>query len=329
MRFSALVLVAGVVASLVAQSGPYPEPGEPDPSLTAGCTQIEDGYRCLYGPYLVEGGKSKEVFEFVDAPDQSGYITGASATLVDESGKAVNRHAVHLHHAVWVNFSKTDLICSSGYLTGDRFFGSGKERTRLQLPPGYGYYWDNGPPPPFAGATEPGWGYTAHLDGMHEGHDLNVFVELTLDFNPAEEGALTDVVPVWLDVRECSTDPVYDVPRDEPRVHRRSVSITMPREGRFIALAGHLHDGGKRLVLTNSTTGDEVFTSRAVYSKRHRWDLRRMTSMSSEEGIAVSAGDELKLTSVYSTRHKMPCGKGPCAWNDVMGIMLGALVPNN
>ncbi|MGH2736713.1 MAG: hypothetical protein ACRDKZ_14120 [Actinomycetota bacterium] len=326
MRFSALVVVAGVVASLAAQSGPYPEPGEPDPSLSAGCTQIEDGYRCLYGPYLVEGGESKEVFDYVAAPNETGYITGAGATLVDESGRVVNRHAVHLHHAVWVNFSKQDLICGTGLLSADRFFGTGKERTQLRLPDGYGYYWDNQPGPSM---DHSGWGFTAHLDGMHEDHDMNVFVELTLDFDPAEEGALTDVVPVWLDVRECSTDPVYDVPRADARVHRRSVSITMPREGRFFALAGHLHDGGKKLVLSNSTTGEEVFTSRAVYSKRHRWDLRRMTSMSSEEGIAVAAGDELKLTSVYSTRHKMPCGSGPCAWNDVMGIMLGALVPNN
>ena len=94
----------------------------------------------------------------------------------------------------------------------------------------------------------------------------------------------------------------------------------MPVGGEFVTLGGHLHDGGKKLVLSDAATGEAVFTSRARYDLRRRpWFLTRMTSFSGAPGIPVSAGEELLLTAVYSAKRR---------WVDVMGIMVGMLAPS-
>jgi hypothetical protein len=94
----------------------------------------------------------------------------------------------------------------------------------------------------------------------------------------------------------------------------------MPLGGEFVALGGHLHDGGKKLVLARAATGEEVFTSRARYDLGRRpWFLTRMTSFSGTPGKPVSAGESLVLTAVYSAKRR---------WEDVMGIMVGMLAPS-
>jgi hypothetical protein len=93
----------------------------------------------------------------------------------------------------------------------------------------------------------------------------------------------------------------------------------MPVGGELVALAGHLHDGGIKLTLTDVASGDPVFVSRARYEKRKRpWYLTRMTSFAGIPGKPVDAGDALLLTAVYDSRKR---------WSNVMGIMLGMLVP--
>lgn len=93
----------------------------------------------------------------------------------------------------------------------------------------------------------------------------------------------------------------------------------MPVGGEFVAIGGHLHDGGKKLVLTREATGAEVFTSRALYERRRvPWYLTGMTSFAGVPGKPVAAGETLRLTAVYSTSRR---------WDDVMGIMVAMLAP--
>ena len=292
-------------------------------AVDAGCTPTAKGYRCLYGPIHVVGGESAfpdtagYPFAFADAPGEPGYITSAHATLIDTYGGSVDHHAVHLHHAVWLNPSKGDMTCGEDY--PDRFFATGKERTKIELPQGYGYYWDNEPWAGPLGTYEPTWLMNYHLDGMHEDHDMDVYLQLDLGFVPSSEATLTDVKTVWLDVENCS-DSEFDVPKGsgERSRSRTQWTYTMPEGGSFVTMAGHLHDYGLRLKLKNLTTGTEVFTSSAQYGKRpgEKWNLTGMTTYSGLPGIAVTAGDELRLTAVYdNTRVR----------RDVMGIMIGAL----
>jgi hypothetical protein len=187
----------------------------------------------------------------------------------------------------------------------ERFFATGKERTRIVLPAGYGYHWA-------AGSI---WGMNYHLDSHHVTGE--VYLRLNMGFVPdAKATGMADATPVWFDVDNCS-DSEFNVIRDPTRGnYERTWTYTMPKGGKFVALAGHLHDGGIRLRLRNLTTGERVFTSRAIY--RYRWNLRAMTTYADAAGKPVAADDQLELTAVYDDDH---------SWKDVMGIMIGALAP--
>lgn len=282
-----------------------------------GCHAVEGGYTCFVGPVDVPAGEMVELNRFVDTPPEAGYLSSMRATLVDQDGDRIAHHMVHLHHAVWANPNKTDSTCDSfgGLPNWDRFFATGKERTRVTLPEGYGYFWDN---QGNSFSQDPFWFLTAHLDGMHG--QQNVFIRLNLRFTPlADAEGYSDIDPVWLDVANCETDPVFDVRRGQDRIHKERWTYEMHASGNFIALGGHLHDGGLRLVLKNRTTRTHMFTSKAVYGlRREPWYLTKMTSFSGLPGIPVSQGDELELVAVYDATHN---------WNDAMGIMVGAFVP--
>jgi hypothetical protein len=276
------------------------------------------GYRCLHGPIEVRKGEPAETpfADVVDAVPEAGYITALRATLVDAQGNAIPRHAVHLHHAVWLNPTRADMTCS----LPDRFFASGKERTRIELPEGFGYYWSNEPvPPPYSDLSHK-WLLNYHLDAMHKGR-YEVYLRLDLDFTPAAEAVgMTDVTPAWFDVDNCN-DSEFNVPKNSGRhgKYKRTWDFTMPEPGRFVAMAGHLHDGGLKIKLRNTTTDEIVYVSRPTYSKHDRWDLRKMSSFVDADGPRIAAGDDLRLVAVYDSSRR---------WKGVMGIMIGAFVPD-
>jgi hypothetical protein len=309
-----------VVALCAAALAPAPAGAAP----TEGCHRNDRGYVCFYGPFDVGRGQMLEVNDLVKAPPEAGFITGMRATLVDGAGRKIAHHMVHLHHAVWVNPTKQDMTCDrfgGANFDVDRFFATGKERTKVALPEGHGYYWGN---QPAYGLPDPFWVIAAHLDGMHGSSET--YIRLNLDFVPTTDpSSMVDVKPVWLDVRNCEADPVYDVPRRPARrVHKEVWSYTMPEAGRFISMGGHLHDGGKRLVLRNATTDTHIYTSKAIYGMRSQpWYLTQMTS-SELPGVPVAAQDELVLTSVYNSTHRLT---RRLSWRDVMGIMVGYLAP--
>ena len=286
------------------------------------CAATDSGYRCLYGPFPVEYGMntyqagSGLPAVFVRGPADTGFITSARAAVVNANDRPIGSHAIHMHHAVWLNPAREDITCPG--FPADRFFASGKERTRMDLPPGYGYHWDQ------AAGDYPGyWAMNVHLDGMHPGQSKDVWLRLDMDFTPGPVDSMTDISPVWLDVDNCS-DSEYDVTRGQDEEGRwkstRVWRYTMPASGRFVQLAGHLHDGGIALKLFNVTTGERVFTSRALYqNESDPGYLTGMTSFSNDPGIAVSEGDVLELRSTYKSRRTRL---------GVMGIMLSAFVPD-
>jgi hypothetical protein len=290
-------------------------------AVSSGCEASATGYTCLYGPIVVRKGEPAMPGGYglvsVPAPDEAGYITSLRATLIDEQGNKVPRHAVHLHHAAWVNPTSEDMTCTAPYAWPERFFASGKERTKIQLPAGYGYYWNNAPPLPLYSVLGDGpWFLNYHLDAMHGDGKYKVFLQLKFDFVPeSAAGEITAIKPVWLDVENCE-DAEFDVPKDtSPGNYERTWSYAMPHGGTFVAMAGHLHDGGIKLSLENTTTGESVFTSTPTYRKG-TWDLRTMSSFSDAAGPSIAAGDVLELTAVYDDDRK---------WLGVMGIMVGAL----
>ena len=326
MRRTAVILALVLSAALVPSAAAAPlsapaRPGAP-PLAPSWCETTDAGYRCLYGPVDVPAGEEVRITSGMAAPSEAGYITSARATLVTRDGKRIGHHLVHLHHAVWLNPNKRDMTCGSfdGFVPNyDRFFASGKERTPMTLPRGAGYYWSNEVPQPYT-TSAPWFGLIAHLDGMHGSSET--YIELDMGFVPeADAPEMIDVRPVWLDVRNCSSDPVFDVKKGSGRRGRFTERwrYEMPEGGHFVFLGGHLHDGGLSLRLANATQGEEIYTSRALYKKKRKpWFLTRMTSMSDSRGVSVSAGDVLRLSAIYDSTH---------SWHDVMGIMVGALAP--
>ncbi|MFP5297368.1 MAG: hypothetical protein ACLGHL_00060 [Actinomycetota bacterium] len=311
----ALLLISAFLA--VGPSGA----GAPSASaeVTQGCREREWGYRCFYGPFVVTPD-TDQAFDFVPTPPEPGYITSMYATLVEPDGDRVPRHAAHLHHVLWGNPNRQDLTCTTPpFDRFDRFFATGKERTRIELPDGYGYYWDALPPPGYPDVP-PTWVMAHHIMGMHEGLEQEVFVRFDIGFTPESEASLTDIVPLWLDVDNCG-DSEYDVARGSGTdgIHEQTWDYTMPIGGELIALGGHLHDGGIKLRLDNLTKDRKMFVSRAVYRDEPGWDLRRMTSWAGVPGRHVDAGDELLLRSFYDDSRNR---------RGAMGIMIGALVPS-
>ncbi len=311
----AFLLVAAPVAGSSA-AGATPPLG----AVPSYCLRTDPGYRCLIGPFDIEAGEMHEIMTGVAAPSEAGYVTSGQAKLVDGDGKAVGHHEVHLHHAVWLNPYERDMTCDSyddGRFPGyERFFATGKEATKFVLPDGYGYRWDPKVSQRLTQST-PWWAFTAHLDGMHGASEVYVQFDMRYVADAEAEG-LTNIEPVWLDVRNCRSDPVYDVDEGSG-LDRERWTYKMPTSGRFVFLGGHLHDGGLSLTLENLTQDDDIYTSRASYGiKREPWYLTKMSTWSSGRGIRVQKGDTLRLTSIYdNTRPR----------EDVMGIMVGALVP--
>lgn len=323
-----LVVAAAMLSSLLvpAQIGSAKSTEGPHHTHTISpetkCTSTESGYKCLYGPFPVEYGMntyqsgSGLPAVFVRGPADTGFITKARAAMVNANDKPLAHHAFHLHHAVWLNPAREDITCPG--FPADRFFATGKERTPMKLPAGYGYHWDA-----TAGDYPGYWAMNVHLDGMHQGQSKDVWLRLNMDFAPGAVGDMTDISPLWLDVDNCS-DSEYDVTKGQDEEGRwkstRVWRYTMPASGRFVQLAGHLHDGGVALKLLNITTGQRVFTSRALYEKESDPGyLTRMTSFSNDPGLAVSEGDVLELRSTYKSRMTR---------FGVMGIMLSAFVPD-
>jgi hypothetical protein len=287
----------------------------------------------MFGPVDVAANSMTTILTGVAAPSEAGYITSAQATLVDANGKQIPQSDVVLHHGVWLNPEKHDMTCNSydgQFPNWERFFASGKERSKFALPKGYGYYWSDRMPQPYT-QSAPFWGLDLELMGM--GGANGVFLQLDMTFVPeAQARDMTPITPAWLDVANCRTEPVFTVRKGSGKKgeYTKRWSYTMPAGGRFVFLGGHLHDGGVRIGVTDDTAKQQLYTSRAEYGMRDghmdpmvmsdmdpmRWLLTGMTSYSSARGVPVAKGDRLTLSATYDSTH---------TWRDVMGIMFGAL----
>jgi hypothetical protein len=254
----------------------------------------------------------------VPKPDVDGYITHMEVDLVDKNGNSVPEEHVMLHHVVFLNlglpgkFDHHDWTCSffktlnsdlKVPALADRFYAAGEERNQLNLPPGYGY--------PVKGQDN--WVLLWMLMNHHAVNE-SVYIQYRITY---ETAPLTPVYLVWLDVRNCLQDPIFDVPGggSPGSTYSRSVTWTTPMAGRLVAGGGHLHGGGKSLVLSEPECGDrQLFTSRPlfglandpVYLARpviHEPGPNNMSGFRSEQGIPLAKGQRLKLTANYDNQH--------------------------
>jgi hypothetical protein len=270
------------------------------------------------GPYGVVQGEA-----LVPSPQLDGHVVGMSATLVDGAGVELPVQNVMLHHVVFGKLGARDYTCATyrGYdgrprpAFAERFYGLGEERTEIAFPAGYGY----------PNRASDLWGLVYMLMNHRNVRDT-VYVQYTVRYVVGEP--MISVRPVWLDVRNCSADPIFSVPGTGAMfsTYARDATFTMPESGRLVAGGAHLHGGGLRLELTNETCGTGVFTSEPTWGLpvikpvMHENGPKHMTTFASAAGIPVSKGDRLRLNAVYE--NSLPHTR-------VMGIMLVYLAPDS
>jgi hypothetical protein len=287
--------------------------------VPAGAAEAEEVLTYRYGPIAIGPYQVnlRELVYDLPKPTVDGYMTAMEANVVDAQGTPLPVSRVMLHHVVFGNLGRRvgerrDPICdritmldgraqNPGY--GERFFGVGEERVPLRLPDGYGY--------PVKGGDR--WAATWMLMN-HRGRSDSVYLEYKVRYETQRE--LTEVSPVWFDVRNCSFDPIYDVPGGgrPGSSHTESTTWTVPYSGRIVAALGHVHGGGKEVNVSQPDCGD-----RTLFRSRPTWGFARdpeyrvrpfvhepgpidMELVHSKQGFPVAAGERLKLTSLYDAQ---------------------------
>lgn len=282
------------------------------------------------GPINVNGYEVKQnnIDIGIPKPDVDGHITAMEADLVDVQGRPMPIERLMLHHIVFANLGsqlgdKKDASCDT--FTGldsvqkipamaERFYGAGEERATMQLPGGYGY----------PVAKDDIWTLTWMVMN-HRAVSDKAFIQYTVTVD--DDAALTPVKPVWLDVRNCRADPVYDVPGGGApgSTHSEVSDWRAPYDGRIVAGGGHVHGGAKDLRLSQPDCGDrQIARSRPTWGNPdhpfynvkpvlHEPGPINMSGFGTSQGFPVKAGERLRLTSNYDA--ELPHTR-------VMGIMI-------
>jgi hypothetical protein len=258
--------------------------------------------------------------QLAPSPRVDGYVVGMSAEVVDVLGNPVAIQDVMLHHVVFAKLGVPDYTCSniedySGQPTpfqAQRFYAEGEENFALSLPEGYGY--------PNRG--QDAWGLLYMLMNHHP-HSMVVRIRYTVRYVTGE--ARTPVKPVWLDVKNCRADPVFNVAgTGKPgSTVARTADFRIPESGHFVAGGGHLHGGGVSLDVSNTRCGS-LFTSYPTWGLvfprpvLHEPGPMQMTGFADLAGRPVATGDTVRLTARYdNTRPHVR----------VMGIMILFFAP--
>jgi hypothetical protein len=306
---SGLLLLSGALSAAVPRAQAAPE----HQATTEHSTTVRYG-PLLLPPYLGgdggHEGHSGQMVTYVaptyDMPCQNCYVTGIEPDMVYADGSSADYHSgAMLHHMVVFDPSKSDPTCGregAGLMTGQRIFAAGNERTGAQLPPGYGYYLGDRPV-----------AAVAELMNM-SAQPQQVYLTLKVSWVDADRAELKGVTPVWLDIDNCG-DSQYTVPAG-PSHTTWTWKSTMA--GDIVVAAGHVHDQGVSITLSNATRNEVICESVAGYSSgsHHEGHLESMSTCTGDPLATVHEGDDLMIDSYYHSA--MPD-------DTVMGIMIAYL----
>ena len=266
----------------------------------------------------------------IPTPGVDGFITEMQTDIVDANGSQVPINRLMLHHIVFLNLgskfgAKRDGTCNRFTALdsktalpniGERFGGSGEERLRMRLPAGYGY--------PIKAKDR--WGMSYMLMN-HRNKTDSAYVQYTVTYDTAPK---KPAKPYWLDIKNCLSDPVFDIPGGKKRgsTTRRSRTWTVPETGRVVAGGGHVHGGARSMTLNRA--GCELYRSKPTWGRRghpfyrvkpvlHEPGPVNMSAFTSAEGFPVQRGEQLRLDANYD---------GEILHTRVMGIMVIWFAPD-
>jgi plastocyanin len=325
-------------AALAMKGSKEIDPSPDDPLLPGAVRKTYE-----VGPIEVKPGQNNISYQGgqVPKPEESGWIVRMAPNIRREDGTVPPVDVIHLHHGVWLNMSRKDMTRPG---LPERFMAAGEEKTVFTAPDGYGYRFEK---------TDK-WLINYMLHNLWPKGE-KIWITYTLDFIPDTAPQAADIqaaTPLWMDVENGSTYPVFDVLKgtgedgrftypddadepygDDPPDNR----FTVPADGTLVATGGHLHPGGIQTDLWVERSGAagradvttkegredtaHLFTSVAKYYEPAgavSWDVSMFVTPS-DYGVALRKGDVLETTATYDSER--------ASWYESMGIMLSWFVP--
>jgi plastocyanin len=258
--------------------------------VTAGANGAQ---RILYkvGPFHVIPGQNDIGYQpIAQKPKVDGWITRIKPDLTYTNGTVPRVDVIHLHHGVWLNMSRKDATAN----LPERFFASGEEKTRMELPKGYGYRYK-------ASDT---W-LLNHMIHNLTPVPADVYMTYEVDFIPDSSPAARGIRaarPIWMDVENGRLYPVFDVQKGSgrkgvftyPNMRANAYGGQAPRNewvvdrpGVLIATAGHLHPGGLHTDLWVRRPGARI--ARAACASKPSAAARRRCRNTAPRGSGSSA----------------------------------------
>jgi hypothetical protein len=281
-----------------------------------------------YGPYTIPAGNgdphdhdamgqiNNRITSNVAKPCTNCTLVTIRPDLVYSDGtKATVDGGPMLHHTLFAatGGGKSDATCSGTAVgtLGERFFASGDERTTVDLRSvPYGYK---------VGSSET-WNMVVDLMNWQT-TAKTVRVRLTYTYaTGADATARATVRPVWLDLNQCSLDSLVSVPIGPSDSHY-DWTVNVP--GRIVGAAGHIHDHGRNIELTNeSTGGTSICNSVAGYggpgyvTPDGRTHVSSMSTCVANPVATIARNQRIRLHALYD----VPVGHHPV--DDAMGIAI-------
>lgn len=266
-----------------------------------------------YGPYTIPAGNgdphdhenagmiTNQIVTNIAKPCTGCTIIGVTPDLVYTSGaKATITEGPMLHHAMFAAQSsgKSDATCAGKGpgLLGERFFASGDERTPVDLTAlPYGYK---------VNSSET-WNMVFDLMNW-ETTSKTVKIRMTWKYaTGSDHTSRTALKPVWMDANQCSLNSYITVPTGLSDTHYDWKSTF---GGKVIAAAGHIHDHGVNIELTNKTAGESLIcNSVATYGApgyvTHPDGRKHVSGMNVCTGnpvATITKGDTIRLHGIYN-----------------------------
>ncbi|HXY68566.1 MAG TPA: hypothetical protein VEH62_03895 [Gemmatimonadales bacterium] len=237
---------------------------------------------------------------------RSGWLQGYNVDILDSAGHVLPRALIH--HVELIELERRGLLSSEV----QRMASVGKETREVQLPAFIGY-------PVRRGEVI---GVNPMLDNPTDASYPAAYVRLRIPYTPENaEDRPVDVFSIEADVTGAvgvSSD--FDIPAGRSS---RSYEFAVPIAGALLAVGGHLHDLGTRLVLVSLASGDTVYDGRAG-----RDSLGRVTEVPVRQlwrtgGYQIAAGQRFRLTAFYDNPGARVVSAGG------MGTLGGAFKPDD
>ncbi len=273
-------------------------------------TAAEHTFTLRYGPVTLGGYQTRYPEPRIETPRRAGYVVRMSARVVDRKGTRVPLSHVMLHHVVFVNDGvpggpRKESSCPGR--GGEPFYGTGEERQRMLLPPGYGYRVE----------ARDRWRMITMLMSHHL-KPTRVWLQYSVTIETSK--ALTPVRPLWLRASGCDPRSSYTVEGGGApgSTDERSADWTMPISGRIVAAGAHLHGSAKSLTVSQPRCGDRTLIDQRprygapgdpVYRVRPRLHEPGPIATGyflSRRGIPVRQGEPLRVTGRYDAQIAHP-----------------------